>query len=76
VTIIVCPACGYPTLGPDLCAFCRPVAATTFTAFPSSIPGPVATGPEAPAIVPTTTSAREPRADTGTGLPGNFAAAG
>jgi hypothetical protein len=20
----ICPACGYPTLGPDLCAFCRP----------------------------------------------------
>jgi hypothetical protein len=24
-TIDVCPACGYPTLGPDLCAFCRPL---------------------------------------------------
>jgi hypothetical protein len=26
VTIAICPACGYPTLGPDLCAFCRPLA--------------------------------------------------
>jgi hypothetical protein len=25
VTIDVCPACGYPTIGPDLCAFCRPL---------------------------------------------------
>jgi len=25
VTIDVCPACGYPTVGPDLCAFCRPL---------------------------------------------------
>ena len=24
MTINVCPACGYPTLGPNLCAFCRP----------------------------------------------------
>jgi hypothetical protein len=23
-TSYVCPACGYPTLGPALCAFCRP----------------------------------------------------
>jgi hypothetical protein len=23
VIVDVCPACGYPTLGPDLCAFCR-----------------------------------------------------
>jgi hypothetical protein len=27
VTIDVCPACGYPTVGPDLCAFCRPLDA-------------------------------------------------
>ena len=26
MTIAICPACGYPTLGPDLCAFCRPLA--------------------------------------------------
>ena len=25
MTIDVCSACGYPTLGPDLCAFCRPL---------------------------------------------------
>ncbi len=25
LTVDVCPACGYPTIGPDLCAFCRPV---------------------------------------------------
>jgi hypothetical protein len=29
VTIIVCPACGYPTVGPDLCFYCRPVEALT-----------------------------------------------
>jgi len=22
-----CPACGYPKLGPDLCAFCQPALA-------------------------------------------------
>ena len=25
----VCPACGYPTMGPGLCAFCRPGGALT-----------------------------------------------
>jgi len=25
VSVDVCPACGYPTIGPELCAFCRPV---------------------------------------------------
>jgi hypothetical protein len=25
VTIDVCLACGYPTVGPDLCFYCRPV---------------------------------------------------
>jgi hypothetical protein len=24
MTTKICPACGYPTLGPGLCAFCRP----------------------------------------------------
>jgi hypothetical protein len=24
MTTNVCPACGYPTLGPALCAFCSP----------------------------------------------------
>ena len=22
----ICPACGYPSLGMDLCAYCRPLA--------------------------------------------------
>jgi hypothetical protein len=26
VNIAICPSCGYPTLGPDLCFYCRPVA--------------------------------------------------
>jgi hypothetical protein len=25
MSVDVCPACGYPTIGPELCAFCRPV---------------------------------------------------
>ena len=29
MTIDVCPACGYPTIGPDLCSYCRPVEAQT-----------------------------------------------
>jgi hypothetical protein len=29
VTIDVCPACGYPTVGPDLCSYCRPVETLT-----------------------------------------------
>ena len=34
MTIGVCPACGYPTLGPDLCAFCsREVALTVNQTF-------------------------------------------
>ena len=27
MTVDICPACGYPTIGPDLCAFCRPLVA-------------------------------------------------
>jgi hypothetical protein len=27
VTVEICPACGYPTIGTDLCAFCRPLVA-------------------------------------------------
>lgn len=23
----ICPACGYPSIGMDLCAYCRPLAA-------------------------------------------------
>jgi hypothetical protein len=29
VTVDVCPACGYPTIGAEPCAFCRPVLALT-----------------------------------------------
>jgi hypothetical protein len=29
VTVDVCRACGYPTVGPDLCFYCRPVGALT-----------------------------------------------
>lgn len=25
-TSSICPACGYPTIGMDLCAYCRPLA--------------------------------------------------
>lgn len=27
--VAVCPACGYPTIGPELCAFCRDVVMLT-----------------------------------------------
>jgi hypothetical protein len=27
VTVDICPACGYPTIGAALCAFCRPLVA-------------------------------------------------
>jgi hypothetical protein len=47
VTIDVCPdvcrACGYLTLGPDLCYFCRPVVAETLPRFSSSLAGPTGT---------------------------------
>ena len=29
MTIDVCAACGYPTVGPHLCFYCRPVGALT-----------------------------------------------
>ncbi len=29
--VSVCAACGYPTLGPDVCYFCRPLVATTLS---------------------------------------------
>jgi hypothetical protein len=29
VTVDICPACGYPTIGPELCSFCRPLVAET-----------------------------------------------
>lgn len=25
MTIDICPGCGYPKFGPDLCAYCRPM---------------------------------------------------
>lgn len=27
MTIGICPACGYPSIGTELCAFCRPLVA-------------------------------------------------
>ena len=33
----VCAACGYPTVGPDMCFYCRPVLAKTVPPFPSSL---------------------------------------
>ena len=35
----VCAACGYLTLGPDLCYFCRPLVAEIFPEFSSSPAG-------------------------------------
>ncbi len=29
MTVNVCPACGYPTVGPDVCFYCRPIEALT-----------------------------------------------
>lgn len=29
--VSVCAACGYPTLGPDVCYFCRPLVATALS---------------------------------------------
>jgi hypothetical protein len=26
VSVAICPACGYPTVGPELCFYCRPGA--------------------------------------------------
>ena len=39
VTVDVCPACGYPTLGPALCAFCRPAATTALLPSRDSVAG-------------------------------------
>jgi hypothetical protein len=33
VTIDICPACGYPTIGPDVCFFCRPEIVMSGQAF-------------------------------------------
>jgi hypothetical protein len=29
MTVDICPACGYPTIGPELCSGCRPLVAET-----------------------------------------------
>jgi hypothetical protein len=81
MTIDVCSACGYPTLGPDLCYFCQPLAAKTVAPFPSSLAGPTDTAEETSVIVRTTARPpREPRADAERRLSSSaastFAAAG
>ena len=40
MTIHVCAACGYPTVGPDMCFYCRPVLAKTLPPFPNSLAAP------------------------------------
>ena len=52
--VSVCAACGYPTLGSNVCYYCRPLVATALTSFPPSLAGPMASAPEASAIVRTT----------------------
>jgi hypothetical protein len=77
MTIDVCSACGYPTLGPDLCYFCQPLAATTLDPFPRSLAGPTDTAEETSVIVRTTARPpREPRADAERSAASTFAAAG
>ena len=81
MTIDVCSACGYPTLGPDLCYFCQPLAATTLDPLPRSLAGPTDTAEETSVIVRTTARApREPRADAersvSSSAASTFAAAG
>lgn len=78
--VSVCAACGYPTLGSDVCYYCRPLVAT-LTPFPRSLAGPMDTAPKAAAIVRTT--ARRPRGARGVadrslsnGAASTFAAAG
>lgn len=77
----LCAACGYPTLGPDVCYYCRPLVATTLTPFPRFLAGPAATALEASAIVRTTARRpRGPRSDLDRSLSNSaastFAAAG
>jgi hypothetical protein len=38
VSIDICPACGYPTIGPELCAFCRPIEVLTGDQTWASVP--------------------------------------
>ncbi len=78
---IVCAACGYPTLGPDVCYYCRPLVATALTPFLRSLAGPTDTAREASVIVRTTARRpRGPRADADRSLSNSaastFAAAG
>lgn len=79
--VSVCAACGYPTLGSDVCYYCRPLVAASLTPFPRTLAGPKGTAPGASAIARTT--ARQPReahavADRSLsdGAAGTFAAAG
>jgi len=41
MTVAICPACGYPTLGPDLCYYCRPMAIDLAAAATTPIPAGV-----------------------------------
>ena len=36
MTIDICPACGYPTVGRDLCFYCQPVGALAGASWASS----------------------------------------
>ncbi|WP_156685835.1 hypothetical protein [Mycobacterium sp. Marseille-P9652] len=53
MSVDVCAACGYPTIGPELCAFCRPVEMLrgdqTFGPIPFAAPfaSPTWLGPDA-----------------------------
>ncbi|WP_375489473.1 hypothetical protein [uncultured Mycobacterium sp.] len=39
MTVDVCPACGYPTIGPEVCFFCRPeIVVTGEQAFEPQVP--------------------------------------
>ncbi len=77
--VSVCAACGYPTLGSDVCYYCRPLVAASLTPFPRTLAGPTDTAPKASASARTT--ARQPGdaravADLSDGAAGTFAAAG
>ena len=62
--LIACAACGYPTLGPDVCYYCRPLVASALTPFRRSPAGPMETTPEASVFVRTTARRPHgPRAD-------------
>ena len=44
MTVAICPACGYPTVGPDLCFYCRPVAVEMRRAATVPFPPPLSRG--------------------------------